>query len=130
MTNFDQSTRDGDDAAFDREAALEFVRHDVDFLEELVDAFGEYIPKTLNQIKDGLAASNASVVAEAAHQIQGAVSNFRALKAKSTARTLEEAAEDQRFSDATDLFAELSKDLDQLHDELKRLIDELKSSNG
>ncbi len=110
--------------AFDRDGALSFVRDDVDFLRDLVETFGDYYPTMLDRISNALAAEDSAAIREAAHQLKGAMGNFHARAAASTALTLEQKGQAGDLVAAAELHVNLTEQLRELQEALNELVKE------
>jgi two-component system, sensor histidine kinase and response regulator len=73
----------------DKDAILERVGGDVEFLGEIADLFVEDCPKLLTEIRSAIAARNATALEHAAHTLKGSVANFGAEPARQAAFRLE-----------------------------------------
>jgi two-component system, sensor histidine kinase and response regulator len=76
-------------AVFDREAALTRVDGDLALLQELIRIFLDDFPRQLAEIRQAIAAKDASRLSRAAHSLGGAVGNFGAEPAHEAALRLE-----------------------------------------
>ena len=117
------------DPILNREAALAFVGHDPDFLNELLGAFHHYRPAIVERIESAVRDADAAALREAAHQLKGALGNFHARAAVQTARQLEEAGFQAEFVHTDSLCAQLDNDLDSLSNAISDLLGEL-NANG
>jgi HPt (histidine-containing phosphotransfer) domain-containing protein len=79
----------GQAAVFDREAALARVDGDLALLQELIRIFLDDVPRQLAEIRQAIAAKDASRLARVAHSLGGAVGNFGAKPAHDAALRLE-----------------------------------------
>jgi HPt (histidine-containing phosphotransfer) domain-containing protein len=73
----------------DREAILERVGGDVEFLQEIAGLVAEDCPKLLTQIRSAISTGDPAAVEHAAHTLKGSVSNFGAEPARQAALRLE-----------------------------------------
>jgi HPt (histidine-containing phosphotransfer) domain-containing protein len=74
---------------FDREALLDRVDNDMEFLAETVEMLEEDGPDLLNQIRDAIEANDAEALSVAAHTYKGMVANFCADSTVEAALNLE-----------------------------------------
>jgi CheY-like chemotaxis protein/HPt (histidine-containing phosphotransfer) domain-containing protein len=113
----------GDEAepasAFDREAALERVDGQQKTLRELAHVFVEECPKQMREIEAALVRHDTAALRRAAHTIKGSADIFAAAPAVRAAQRLEYVAE-------TDDSEEQSEAWLRLHDELERLLPQIR----
>ncbi|BDC50445.1 hypothetical protein F183_A27610 [Bryobacterales bacterium F-183] len=107
--------------AMDRELALDRVGGDEDLLREIAGLFLEDYPKLVENIKDALAAKDASGVERASHSLKGAVANFGAEPAYQAALALEKIGRSGSLQGAEEAYNALRGSLDQLEPELLAL---------
>jgi HPt (histidine-containing phosphotransfer) domain-containing protein len=101
-------------AIFDREAALARVDGDLVLLQELVRIFLDDFPRQLAEIRQAIAARDASRLSRAAHSLGGAVANFGAEPAHEAARRLEAISARTDMARAPAAAAELEQALERL----------------
>jgi HPt (histidine-containing phosphotransfer) domain-containing protein len=77
------------DNLLDREAILERVGGDVEFLQEIAGLFAEDCPKLLTQIRSAVSTGDPVALEHAAHTLKGSVSNFGAEPARQAALRVE-----------------------------------------
>jgi two-component system sensor histidine kinase/response regulator len=101
-------------AVFDRETALARVDGDLALLQELIRIFLDDFPRQLAEIRQAIAAKDASRLSRAAHSLGGAVANFGAKPAHEAALRLEAITARADMARAAAAAAELEQALDQL----------------
>lgn len=102
------------DDPVDKEALLDLVDEDLDFLETLVDTFLADCYSYMSSIRTAVEEEDATTLQEEAHGLKGAVANLKAEPAREAARRLEEMGRSATFDEA-------DSTLDQLEDEIERL---------
>jgi two-component system, sensor histidine kinase and response regulator len=101
-------------AVFDREAALTRVDGDLALLQELIRIFLDEFPRQLAEIREAIAAKDASRLSRAAHSLGGAVGNFGAEPAHEAALRLEAASARTDMARAIAAATDLERALEQL----------------
>ena len=101
---------------FDREAALERVEGDFELLIELWGIFQEDEPKTLAELRSGVAAGDEWRVHRAAHALKGSVANFVAPEAVDAAQVLENLGRRGIIEGMRPALLALEDALDRLHE--------------
>ncbi len=84
----------------DKEALLDRVDNDREFLAETVEMFNEDSPEMLAQIRDAAGRGDSDALAGAAHAFKGMVANFCAAEAVEAALKLEMMGRDNDLSAA------------------------------
>ncbi|QDU37401.1 Signal transduction histidine-protein kinase BarA [Maioricimonas rarisocia] len=102
---------------FDREAALERIDGDVEFLCELIEQFQEDGTELMSQIREGVESGDESAIREAAHSLKGSVSNLVSPAVEAAALALEHVEDDSPDEVAT-LYGNLKELLSDLNREL------------
>lgn len=95
----------------DRAAMLATVKHDLEFLQELVELFLAEAPGLLAQIRAGVGEHNAESVERCAHTLKSALANFGAQRAREAARALETCGREAQFEGAAGLFSALETEV-------------------
>jgi two-component system sensor histidine kinase/response regulator len=101
-------------AVFDREAALARVDGDLALLQELIRIFLDDFPRQLAEIRQAIAAKDASRLSRAAHSLGGAVGNFGAEPAHEAALRLEAISARTDMARAAAAAADLEEALERL----------------
>jgi len=112
----------------DREALLDTVDQDADFLQTLVSAFLDDCPSYMAAIRQAVADEDAQTLIREAHGLKGAVANLRAPSAREAARRLEEMGQEASFEHAPKALEELEKEIDRLRVALKDLVGEMQEN--
>jgi CheY-like chemotaxis protein len=110
---------------FNREHLLDFAGGDVAFVRKLTEIFGRTAPKQADDLRLAHEAGDVEKVRFIAHQLKGAVGNFGAESAHRLAARIEQAAKAGQRDGLSEDIAELAADIGWIHEELKRLSDEL-----
>lgn len=99
---------------FNREAFLERIDGDADFLEDLVETFLEYAPSQLQGIQQALTAGDATRVRDEAHSLKGAAASISAEALYEAARQMELAGEQGQLDDAIRLMERVTQEYTRL----------------
>jgi len=110
---------------FNRQALLDIVDGDADFLETLVNAFLEDCPSYVDGIRQAVAAQDAEALVREAHGLKGAVANLRAEPARRAAHRLEEMGRNESLDDAPDAIDTLEQELERLRTALTTFVEEV-----
>jgi len=105
----------------DKEALLDRVDNDREFLAETVEMFNEDSPEILARIRDAAGRGDGAALAGAAHAFKGMVANFCAAAAVEAALKLEIMGRDNDLSGvaaAVELLAEESRRVDVALEEM------------
>jgi signal transduction histidine kinase/DNA-binding response OmpR family regulator len=102
-------------------SALARVEGDVDLLKELVALFLKDLPEMLTNLREAVAARDASAIEIAAHKLKGSVGNFAAQPAFEAALKLEVLGRDGSLSEAEPAYAELENEIKRLKSALANL---------
>jgi CheY-like chemotaxis protein/HPt (histidine-containing phosphotransfer) domain-containing protein len=113
--------------AFDRALALERVGGDAQLLGELAGVFLEQAPLWLADVRDAVAAGDASKLKRSAHTLKGAVSTFEAREAFEAARRLEVMGHEGNLGDAGPACQALEEALTRLRPALLPLCGEIRN---
>jgi two-component system, sensor histidine kinase and response regulator len=108
--------------SFDTEQALESVDGDFDLLREVVAAFSESYPKTMEEIRNAITRGNANELNRAAHSLKGSVANFGAGQVMETAFKLEIMGKNNNLSGGMEMFTLLAKEMERLEQSLEDFI--------
>jgi len=103
------------------EALLDSVMGDRVLLSEMAELWLTDSVKQINQIQTGLESADPVMIQRAAHALKGSVGTFQASAAHAAAGELEIAAKDGDLVRARKLFQELSKQVDLVTQDLRRL---------
>ena len=99
---------------FDREALLERVDNDWEFLTELVEMLGGEGRRLIAEVKSAAASADAPAVGRLAHTLKGMIGNFCATSAADAAQSLELKAKSGDLATASAAIAALETQLEQL----------------
>ena len=103
------------------ELLLDAVMGDRALLSEMADLWLTDSAKQVKQIETGLESSDAAMIQGAAHALKGSVGTFQASDAQEAAKELEIAAKDGDLVRARKVFASLSRQIDIVRQDLRRL---------
>ena len=106
----------------DKELALSRAGGDESLLRELAALFLDDYPRTLEQLRKGIAGGIARTIEHHAHSLKGSVSNFGAKQVFDAALAIETKARQGALEDAPELLKQLEAALNSLRPELARLI--------
>lgn len=109
---------------FDREALLDRVDNDMEFLAETVEMLEEDGPDLLGQISAAIEAGDSEALAVAAHTYKGMVANFCADSTVEAALKLEIMGKEGSLTGASEAFAVLEDRARQLATALQDLLRE------
>lgn len=112
----------------DRDAILERVGGDVEFLQELAGIFSEDSPKLLQQIRTAIASGDPHGLEHAAHTLKGSIANFGAETARETAFRLEVLGRNGDLAPAPEICSVLEGQVAQFTDALNSLAHQLAQS--
>lgn len=105
----------------DRNAALEHVQGDEDFLEEIYQIFLEEIPGRKEEFKKALEKNDIASVVGLAHSLKGVSLTIAAMSCHKTALELEMAAREEDEKKVKELYVQLEGILDQLEQTLTEM---------
>ena len=108
---------------FDKEALLEEIDDDHEFLAETFQMFTEDAAVLLQQMGEALTAKDAGKVASAAHTIKSMVGNFSAAPAHTAALELEMLAKSDDLSEAPAQIEKVRTEVERLKKALGDLIE-------
>ncbi|MGO9096971.1 MAG: Hpt domain-containing protein [Bryobacteraceae bacterium] len=111
--------------ALDREALLERVGGDVEFLQEIAGLFLEDCPKLLTAIQTAVSDGDARKLEHAAHTLKGSIANFGADAAREAAFRLEAMGRAGDLKPASEAYLTLEQEVQRFTLELCALSDEL-----
>jgi two-component system, sensor histidine kinase and response regulator len=112
------------------EALLDSVMGDRVLLSEMAELWLTDSLKQINQIQTGLETGDPVMIQRAAHAMKGSVGTFQASAAHAAAGELEMAAKEGDLVRARTLFQELSKKVDLVSQDLRRLSRKLRLRRG
>ncbi|MBI1764108.1 MAG: PAS domain S-box protein [Acidobacteria bacterium] len=115
---------------FDETALLAQVEGDTELLTELVELFAGDSPRLLTELKQALDTGHSKAVAQAAHALKGAASNFGAQDVVALARRLEEAGRAETLREADTLCLALEAEVGRLNIELGAWMERGKTSTS
>lgn len=113
------------DRILDREALLDRIGGDTEFLQELASMFGAQREQLLNEIRSALERDDAESLARAAHSLKGCVGNLGACAAFEVARRLETLARERNLEHARQMACEVEAEVARFQTALIRLAEEL-----
>jgi two-component system, sensor histidine kinase and response regulator len=114
------------DPLFDKEALLERVDGDVEFLAETVDILDEDAPGLLEALRVAVASGDANAVRGSAHTLKGMVANFCAPPAQEAALRLEQQGRSGDLAGAEAAVADLVAQVERLRGALRAYLDEVR----
>ena len=112
------------DAPLDREALLEELEGDLEFLQETYEMFVEDAPVLLQQAQSALALEDAAQVSTTAHTLKGMVGNFHAGPAFELARQLETLGKENHLQGGQQVMEALTAELERLKQALEGILGE------
>ena len=107
---------------FDKDALLEQIDGDLEFLSEAVEIFNEDSPALLEELQQALLRGDGSALGAAAHTLKGMLGNFCAESAVESAGRLESMANQNNFSDGPQAVAEMQNEIVKLKLALEELL--------
>jgi two-component system sensor histidine kinase/response regulator len=120
--------RDETCQTLNREAILERVGGDVDFLQEIADLFAEDCPKLLTEIRSAITTGDPRALEHAAHTLKGSVSNFGAEPARQAAFRLEMIGRNGDLNEAPEAWATLEYEVQRFTEALATLAHQLRQA--
>ena len=108
-------------ASWNRKEALDRIGGDEELLRDLCEIFLQESPKLLQKLRQAVADGDSEGVMRAAHSLKGESSYLGAGATSQAARQLEEMGRNHDLSRASDTFAILEREVENLHHELKGL---------
>ena len=93
---------------------------DEHLVRELVDIFLAEYPKLLQAVRTSAGERDGVALRRSAHALRGSITNFVDDGPTVTALALERAGEDLRLDDATSLFAQLEREVEELATAMRR----------
>ena len=99
---------------FDKEALMDRLDGDVEFLAETVEILDEDGPPLMEELRAAAAAADAERIAKAAHAIKGMVSNFCAEPAHAASLRIEEMGRAGAIDDVDEAIAGLENESTRL----------------
>jgi len=103
---------------FDREAMLDRLGGDEEFLVDVLEVFLEETPRMLEATRSAVGSADAEGVERAAHALKGALLNISADSASLVALELERMGRESDLSGSGDTLAQLESEIDRLEQEL------------
>jgi two-component system, sensor histidine kinase and response regulator len=111
-----------EEAVFDREAALERVSGDEDFLGEVLGLFLSDSPGRVDEIRSAIADRDAQALHRAAHALKGSAGCLAAGPTMNAALVLEEIGKNGHFAEAPAAFAALEREVARLVDAISQFV--------
>ena len=105
----------------DRAEALARVGGDIELLKEIAALFVEDYPRSLDEIRQALAACDAKTIERSAHGLKGAVANFGARAVVDEAYQIEQLGRSHKLDQVPPALAALEQSLASLQAELASL---------
>jgi HPt (histidine-containing phosphotransfer) domain-containing protein len=109
-------------SAFDKDALMDRVEGDVEFLEETIAMLDGDSPALLEQIRIAAAARDAENLVKAAHALKGMLANFCAEPAETAARELEKMGREERLGDVETASDQLQRETRRLQEALHEFL--------
>lgn len=106
----------------DEDRLMKEFAGDEEILAELCVVFEAELPKMLGSIETAIQSKEMDSLERCAHTLKGAVANFHAPLVKEAAMTLEKQGRERDFENIQVNFEKLKKVLDELRQELNRLV--------
>ncbi len=97
--------------AFDREAAMERVGDDTEFLKELVEMFNSESPQQLAEISKAISELDFKTIRETAHSIKSASGNLGLTRVYDLSFQIEKMGRDETIQGIEGLYKELDEEL-------------------
>jgi HPt (histidine-containing phosphotransfer) domain-containing protein len=117
-----QSRRIADERVMDVTVFMERVSGDYSLAKELVDLFVIETPRLMEQTSKAIAENNPVALANAAHTIRGAASNFSAQKVVKAAAAVERMGRENNLGGVQEAFQNLKDEVQRLCDEFVKII--------
>jgi CheY-like chemotaxis protein/HPt (histidine-containing phosphotransfer) domain-containing protein len=102
------------DLIFDREALLERVGEDEAFLQDLIQLFLKDVPERLAELREAVAAGNASLIEQKAHTVKGTAANMAAIELSKIALEIETAAKSNELVHMGSMMKKLEKGFERV----------------
>ncbi len=109
----------------DREALLDRIGGDVEFLGEIAELFREDTPRILAEIRTALTSGDGPALERAAHSLKGSVANLGGGAAREAAYRLEQLGRSGNLSPAPQAYATLEVEVSRFQRALSALSTEL-----
>jgi len=109
---------------FSPDAALNRVDGDRELLREVADLFYEDAPRLLIEVRNAIQRGDGHALERSAHTLKGSVGNFGARTASEAAFTLEQMGRNGDFARATEVFAQLERQVTLLVPALEAVLKE------
>lgn len=107
---------------FDKEALLESVDGDMEFLQETIGMLNEDAPALLDEVQQAAAAKDAAALVKPAHALKSMLGNFCATFAQEAARKVEVMGRENQLDDVGPAVQALQHEAERLKDELKAFL--------
>ncbi len=121
---------DPSEKVIDRDTLMALVGGNPELIRELVGLYFNNLPKHLDQIREGIEASDTKAVRFGAHAIKGMSLNLTARAVADTALALEKLARDGDLTGADDLFQQLTRQTDTLKGSADALLAETSGNSS
>ncbi|MFC1764885.1 Hpt domain-containing protein [Planctomycetota bacterium] len=109
---------------FDKEALLDGVDGDIEFLEETIEMLDEDSGELLDQCRAAVAAGDAAALVGPAHTLKGMVGNFCAGPAQEAARVVEFIGREEQLGEAPAAVDTLCQEIEKLKTALHAFLKE------
>ena len=106
---------------FDKKALLEEFKDEADILQVAIDIFSQKYENILQEIEQAIEANDAPKVHFKAHELKGAVSNFRCSGIVESLQKLEMKGKDNDLDEAKALFNTIESNISILATQLKKI---------
>ncbi len=106
----------------DKAELMARIENDMDFLACALEVYQVDCPQLIHQTRDALSRRDAAALADAAHTLQGMLSNLSAHPAVETARKLEAIASRGKLSGAEQVLAALESESYRVRGALKEML--------
>ena len=109
---------------FDKQALLEDIDGDFEFLEETLAMLDEDSGQLLDQVRTAAVAGDAAALVGPAHTLKGMVGNFCATRAQAAAREIEFMGREERLEAVGTAVENLVREVEQLRVSLHAFLEE------
>ena len=106
---------------FDKNALLEEFKDEADILQVAIEIFTQKYETILQEISQAIVANDAPKVHFKAHELKGAVSNFRCSGIVESLQKLEMKGKENELDEAKELYTEIESNISALATQLKKI---------
>lgn len=107
---------------FDKQALMENLDDDIEFLQETVEMLEEDYPSLMEAIREAAAAGDAAALVRPAHTLKGMLANFCAGPAEAAARELEVRGRENQMAEVDTAVQELQRETELLREALHSFV--------